>query len=162
MSGPLLVSVTFKVIVWENWLSCKNTQIRFRMAVFQLRIKQPIARDCMSDFSSTRAWCPCEPAPLIQHFNEASFSCSQVCNLSRASETTVTAFQIKRPHIFSNAASQMALESHSRRAIGILKYGNSVCSIKDMHCQWVSIFLWSPVEWPTFCQNSSAALVFAE
>ena len=27
-------------------------------------------------------------------------------------------------------------------------------SIKDMHCRQVLTFLWSPIEWLTFCQNS--------
>ena len=33
---------------------------------------------------------------------------------------------------------------------GIFKYGNSVYSIKDMHCQRLA-FLWSPTEWSTIC-----------
>ena len=36
-----------------------------------------------------------------------------------------------------------------------IKNGNSVFSVKDMHCPWFRTYLWSPIEWLTFGQNSS-------
>ena len=33
-------------------------------------------------------------------------------------------------------------------------------AIKDMHCQPVLTFLWSPIEWQTFCQNSLLCYYF--
>ncbi len=51
--------------------------------------------------------------------------------------------------------------SHSKRTWAIpknrdmKKKWNSVFSIKDMHCRQVLTVLWSPIEWLTFCPNSS-------
>ncbi len=36
----------------------------------------------------------------------------------------------------------------------------SFFSIKDIHCQQVLTFLWSPIEWLTFCQNLSICYYF--
>ncbi len=44
--------------------------------------------------------------------------------------------------------------------VEIFKNGNSVYSVKDIHCQGVLTFLQSPIVWPTFCQNWSWSLYF--
>ena len=38
----------------------------------------------------------------------------------------------------------------------------SFFSVKDMHCGQVLTFLWSPIEWLTFCQNLSTCYYFLQ
>ncbi len=47
------------------------------------------------------------------------------------------------------------------RKIGKQKNGNSVFSVKDMHCQPILTFLWLLIEWLIFCQNSWTCYLFS-
>ncbi len=47
------------------------------------------------------------------------------------------------------------------RKIGKSKKWKFIFSIKDMHCPWVLIYLWSPIEWLTFLLKLVNMLLFS-